>query len=229
MARRRVSFKDDQKSEDKASNSDTKQSKPSLECSICLSEVEPAHRAQLKPCGHRFCIECVNQWTQSRDTCSYCRQKATHVEWDFSGDDNQAANTRQLEPQVARDDQDDQGLFAVVSVARSVYMSASTLHPGVRRLHNTSTTHHCDVIGVNGHVTRIEPCSATEIFLDVHPNTTIRIGVIRRPLAPALVSIEEMFVRELEREQAVREYLATQEAAIAAGLRRSRRVRRPRL
>lgn len=45
-----------------------------LECSICFDAVTSDVLAELRPCGHQFCIRCITNWIYKKRQCPYCRQ-----------------------------------------------------------------------------------------------------------------------------------------------------------
>ncbi|CAH1442386.1 unnamed protein product [Lactuca virosa] len=53
---------------------EAKDFKDSLECSVCLSEVEEGEKARILPkCNHAFHAECIDMWFHSHITCPICR------------------------------------------------------------------------------------------------------------------------------------------------------------
>ncbi|KAK3158218.1 hypothetical protein QOZ80_2AG0134350 [Eleusine coracana subsp. coracana] len=48
--------------------------KDSVECAVCLAELEDGEAARFLPrCGHGFHAECVDKWLASHTTCPLCR------------------------------------------------------------------------------------------------------------------------------------------------------------
>ncbi|KAJ8535781.1 hypothetical protein K7X08_034182 [Anisodus acutangulus] len=55
-------------------NSNTKDFKDGLECSVCLSEVIEGEKTRILPkCNHGFHVDCIDMWFQSHSTCPLCR------------------------------------------------------------------------------------------------------------------------------------------------------------
>ena len=54
---------------------------PSAECFICREDVGRSQMAIITKCGHRFCLKCIDRWTEERKdypTCPYCRRPYNH-------------------------------------------------------------------------------------------------------------------------------------------------------
>ncbi|PAN49756.1 hypothetical protein PAHAL_9G473200 [Panicum hallii] len=48
-----------------------------VECTVCLAEMKDGERGRLLPvCGHRFHVECIDQWFRANSTCPVCRAAA---------------------------------------------------------------------------------------------------------------------------------------------------------
>lgn len=50
-------------------------------CAICQESILASDKAILFPCLHDFHKDCIDTWTQSRNTCPECRQVAAQVRW----------------------------------------------------------------------------------------------------------------------------------------------------
>lgn len=57
-----------------------------MDCPICLDVA--ATEAQTLPCMHKFCLDCIQRWTQSSTACPLCKARVTsilhHVDSDAS-------------------------------------------------------------------------------------------------------------------------------------------------
>lgn len=47
-------------------------------CVICLGNYL-SQEGKL-PCGHTFCLECIQHWWRLHPNCPYCRQEILHIE-----------------------------------------------------------------------------------------------------------------------------------------------------
>ncbi|XP_075443907.1 uncharacterized protein LOC142487815 [Ascaphus truei] len=45
---------------------------PDSKCSICLDRFNKV--SHLDPCGHRFCFDCIQEWTKTKAECPLCKQ-----------------------------------------------------------------------------------------------------------------------------------------------------------
>jgi hypothetical protein len=45
-----------------------------VECSVCLSQMEPGEEAMGTPCGHLFHSECLTRWMEVHMVCPLCRR-----------------------------------------------------------------------------------------------------------------------------------------------------------
>ncbi len=43
------------------------------ECSICLEAFQEHSLVKLLPCGHGFCVGCIDPWIDAHDACPCCR------------------------------------------------------------------------------------------------------------------------------------------------------------
>jgi hypothetical protein len=43
-------------------------------CTICTEELIEK-KAEIEPCGHVFCIECITKWAKIENTCPNCKQE----------------------------------------------------------------------------------------------------------------------------------------------------------
>ncbi|XP_073127279.1 E3 ubiquitin-protein ligase ATL41-like [Henckelia pumila] len=54
-----------------------KQTRNSIECSVCLCALEDGERLRLLPnCKHSFHVDCIDKWLGSNSTCPICRAEA---------------------------------------------------------------------------------------------------------------------------------------------------------
>lgn len=47
-------------------------------CSICLSD-DVTDPAQVMPCNHQFCFQCIKNWTQTDISCPNCRRSISSI------------------------------------------------------------------------------------------------------------------------------------------------------
>ena len=52
-------------------------------CTICLLDPIPAEQdpSQLRPCGHRFCLLCILEWSKISQQCPLCKQSMESIEY----------------------------------------------------------------------------------------------------------------------------------------------------
>jgi len=46
-------------------------------CGICLQDIQPGHETPphyKTPCGHRYCLGCLQEWLHRKNSCPSCRQ-----------------------------------------------------------------------------------------------------------------------------------------------------------
>ena len=52
----------------------------SIECSICLEELNNGHKNRVLQCGHIFHSACVDPWIKQNFNCPYCRHCETYID-----------------------------------------------------------------------------------------------------------------------------------------------------
>jgi len=51
-----------------------------IECCICLEEPSADDVATIDGCEHKFCVDCVTQWSETNNVCPLCRTRFTSIE-----------------------------------------------------------------------------------------------------------------------------------------------------
>lgn len=60
--------------------SDKKKPTPVETCCICMCEVEPSELAIINSCEHKFCFDCIDQWSQRENKCPLCKSRFNKIE-----------------------------------------------------------------------------------------------------------------------------------------------------
>ncbi|ESN96376.1 hypothetical protein HELRODRAFT_189219 [Helobdella robusta] len=58
---------------------ETSSSTDAIECSICLSDIEPQARSVISICFHEFCFSCIGKWSKENAVCPLCKQNFTEI------------------------------------------------------------------------------------------------------------------------------------------------------
>ena len=45
-----------------------------MECPICFEEITEKKNIKKTICGHKFCKECIEEWTEKELSCPLCRE-----------------------------------------------------------------------------------------------------------------------------------------------------------
>lgn len=65
-------------------NNDKTCDNPDNECLICLDEINNLSTTDV--CNHRFCFDCIRQWSLTSETCPFCKREFTQIFHDFKED-----------------------------------------------------------------------------------------------------------------------------------------------
>ena len=51
----------------------------SIECSICMEQIDNKNDEIITPCSHHFHSKCLIKWTMQKNSCPNCRQQDVMV------------------------------------------------------------------------------------------------------------------------------------------------------
>ncbi|KAI1305257.1 hypothetical protein HDE_01402 [Halotydeus destructor] len=195
-------------SESKRARSDDEQvaaetDQGSEECVVCFCSLERETKVSLEPCGHLYCRPCADNWTQERNSCSYCRQVVTEMSFDFD-QDGQARESKAIA--APEPEEEVRSTFAMVRVARGVFLTRLVPQPHYE-LYNGSTTNEIEVVSPNGAVVHLPPGQVHCLPVDSHPRVVVRVprqgDFELGPSIALLGQFHEQELREEERERAL--------------------------
>jgi hypothetical protein len=61
-----------------STDSNKKNGVASVPCSVCLAE--PTDVSEINCCNHKFCFECIYQWSRVTNTCPLCKTRFTKIQ-----------------------------------------------------------------------------------------------------------------------------------------------------
>jgi len=73
------SSKEEFRDEDSLSSAESSEA-DEVECCICLEEPSADDIATINGCEHRFCLNCIAQWSNANHLCPLCRTRFTSIE-----------------------------------------------------------------------------------------------------------------------------------------------------
>lgn len=53
--------------------------KPDYNCCICMEEISDEQLAGLDKCDHKYCRDCITQWSKTENTCCICKKEFTKI------------------------------------------------------------------------------------------------------------------------------------------------------
>jgi len=71
-----ASLKADPDDEAPKSTTDTKDNA----CCICMCDPDPGEQSAIDGCGHNFCFDCIEKWSERENTCPLCKERFYKIE-----------------------------------------------------------------------------------------------------------------------------------------------------
>ena len=71
--------KDEFRDEDSLSSAESSET-DEVECCICLEGSSADDVATINGCEHKFCLDCISQWSEAKNVCPLCRTRFTSIE-----------------------------------------------------------------------------------------------------------------------------------------------------
>ncbi|KAL8579919.1 hypothetical protein ACOMHN_038816 [Nucella lapillus] len=62
-------------------------------CSVCFEDTATRVQGACIPCGHTFCLHCINQWSQNNRTCPQCRLHVHNIIRLYTGSGDTSTTT----------------------------------------------------------------------------------------------------------------------------------------
>lgn len=53
--------------------------KPDYNCTICMEEISDDQLAGLDCCEHKYCRDCITQWSKTENTCCICKKRFNKI------------------------------------------------------------------------------------------------------------------------------------------------------